>query len=151
MPSAGASGNDGGRRDRPDMAGHAAGEVAQRGVQPVYGANHLAGLPQQGFAFHSARRRGRKVTSVDEASALKTFQLWRNVATGVHTGYPDVEIELMYVDNAAMQLAKAPNKLVVVVASDLFGDILSDEATMLTGSIGMLPGISLDQAEAGTR
>ena len=95
-------------------------------------------------ALRAARRRGRKVTSVDKANVLETFQFWKDVVTEVHAQYPDVELEHMYVDNAAMQLVRAPRKFDVVVTGNMFGDILSDEAAMLTGSIGMLPSASLD-------
>jgi 3-isopropylmalate dehydrogenase len=101
------------------------------------------------IAFQAARKRGKKVTSVDKANVLETFQLWRDVMTEVHAQYADVELEHMYVDNAAMQLVKAPKKLDVVVTGNLFGDILSDEAAMLTGSIGMLPSASLNQHGKG--
>ncbi len=109
-------------------------------------------------AFQAARKRaaagGRagargKVTSVDKANVLETFQLWRDVLVEVHAQYPDVELEHMYVDNAAMQLVRAPRKFDVVVTGNLFGDILSDEAAMLTGSIGMLPSASLDRNSKG--
>ena len=100
-------------------------------------------------AFQAARKRGRKVTSVDKANVLETFQFWRDVVTDVHAQYPDVELDHMYVDNAAMQLVKAPKKLDVVVTGNMFGDILSDEAAMLTGSIGMLPSASLDANNKG--
>jgi 3-isopropylmalate dehydrogenase len=100
-------------------------------------------------AFQAARKRGKKVTSVDKANVLETFQFWRDVVTDVHAQYPDVELDHMYVDNAAMQLVKAPKKLDVVVTGNLFGDILSDEAAMLTGSIGMLPSASLDANDKG--
>jgi len=100
-------------------------------------------------AFQAARKRGRRVTSVDKANVLETFQFWRDVVTEVHAHYPDVELEHMYVDNAAMQLVKAPKKLDVVVTGNMFGDILSDEAAMLTGSIGMLPSASLDANNKG--
>jgi 3-isopropylmalate dehydrogenase len=100
-------------------------------------------------AFQAARKRGRKVTSVDKANVLETFQFWKDVVTEVHAQYPDVELEHMYVDNAAMQLVKAPKKFDVVVTGNMFGDILSDEAAMLTGSIGMLPSASLDKANKG--
>ena len=100
-------------------------------------------------AFQAARKRGRKVTSVDKANVLETFQFWRDVVTDVHAHYPDVELDHMYVDNAAMQLVKAPKKLDVVVTGNMFGDILSDEAAMLTGSIGMLPSASLDANNKG--
>jgi 3-isopropylmalate dehydrogenase len=100
-------------------------------------------------AFQAARLRNRKVTSVDKANVLETFQFWKDVVTEVHAQYPDVELEHMYVDNAAMQLVKAPKKFDVVVTGNMFGDILSDEAAMLTGSIGMLPSASLDKNNKG--
>ena len=95
-------------------------------------------------AFRAARKRNKKLTSVDKANVLETFQFWKDVVTEVHADYPDVELEHMYVDNAAMQLVKAPKRFDVVVTGNMFGDILSDEAAMLTGSIGMLPSASLD-------
>jgi 3-isopropylmalate dehydrogenase len=100
-------------------------------------------------AFQAARRRGRRVTSVDKANVLETSQLWRDVVTEVHAQYPDVELDHMYVDNAAMQLVRAPKKFDVIVTGNLFGDILSDEAAMLTGSIGMLPSASLNERNQG--
>ena len=100
-------------------------------------------------AFQAARKRRGKVTSVDKANVLETFQFWKDVVTEVHQGYPDVELEHMYVDNAAMQLVRAPKKFDVVVTGNMFGDILSDEAAMLTGSIGMLPSASLDRHNKG--
>ena len=100
-------------------------------------------------AFQAARKRRGKVTSVDKANVLETFQFWKDVVTEVHRGYPDVELEHMYVDNAAMQLVRAPKKFDVVVTGNMFGDILSDEAAMLTGSIGMLPSASLDRHNKG--
>jgi 3-isopropylmalate dehydrogenase len=100
-------------------------------------------------AFQAARKRGKRVTSVDKANVLETFQFWRDVVTEVHAQYPDIELDHMYVDNAAMQLVKAPKKLDVVVTGNMFGDILSDEAAMLTGSIGMLPSASLDANNKG--
>jgi len=100
-------------------------------------------------AFQAARKRSRKVTSVDKANVLETFQFWKDVVTEVHAQYPDVELQHMYVDNAAMQLVKAPKTFDVVVTGNMFGDILSDEAAMLTGSIGMLPSASLDKAGKG--
>jgi 3-isopropylmalate dehydrogenase len=100
-------------------------------------------------AFQAARKRGRKVTSVDKANVLETFQFWKDVVTEVHAAYPDVELEHMYVDNAAMQLVKAPKKFDVIVTGNMFGDILSDEAAMLTGSIGMLPSASLNERNRG--
>ncbi|WP_298289459.1 3-isopropylmalate dehydrogenase [Thiomonas sp.] len=100
-------------------------------------------------AFQAARKRGKKVTSVDKANVLETSQLWREVVTQVAQQYPDVQLDHMYVDNAAMQLVKAPKSFDVIVTGNLFGDILSDEAAMLTGSIGMLPSASLDANNKG--
>ena len=100
-------------------------------------------------AFQAARKRSKRVTSVDKANVLETFQFWRDVVTEVHADYPDIELDHMYVDNAAMQLVKAPKKFDVVVTGNMFGDILSDEAAMLTGSIGMLPSASLNSANRG--
>jgi 3-isopropylmalate dehydrogenase len=100
-------------------------------------------------AFEAARKRSKKVCSVDKANVLETSQLWRDVMTALAADYPDVELSHMYVDNAAMQLVKAPKAFDVVVTGNLFGDILSDEAAMLTGSIGMLPSASLDKNNKG--
>ena len=100
-------------------------------------------------AFQAARKRSKKVTSVDKANVLETFQFWKDVVTEVHAQYPDVELQHMYVDNAAMQLVKAPKAFDVVVTGNMFGDILSDEASMLTGSIGMLPSASLNAKGQG--
>ncbi len=100
-------------------------------------------------AFQAARKRNKKVTSVDKANVLETFQFWRDVVTEVGQQYPDVTLEHMYVDNAAMQLVRAPKAFDVIVTGNLFGDILSDEASMLTGSIGMLPSASLNAANFG--
>jgi 3-isopropylmalate dehydrogenase len=95
-------------------------------------------------AFRAARQRSKRLTSVDKANVLETFQFWKDVVSEVHAEYPDVALDHMYVDNAAMQLVRAPKKFDVVVTGNMFGDILSDEAAMLTGSIGMLPSASLD-------
>jgi 3-isopropylmalate dehydrogenase len=100
-------------------------------------------------AFEAARKRSKKVCSVDKANVLETSQLWREVMIRVGKDYPDVELSHMYVDNAAMQLVRAPKAFDVVVTGNLFGDILSDEAAMLTGSIGMLPSASLDKNNKG--
>jgi 3-isopropylmalate dehydrogenase len=100
-------------------------------------------------AFQAARRRGRRLTSVDKANVLETSQFWKDVVTEVQRDYPEVELDHMYVDNAAMQLVRAPKKFDVVVTGNLFGDILSDEAAMLTGSIGMLPSASLNERGFG--
>lgn len=101
------------------------------------------------IAFAAARTRRRSLTSVDKANVLETSQLWRDVLTDVAKKYPDVELSHMYVDNAAMQLVRAPKDFDVLVTGNLFGDILSDEAAMLTGSIGMLPSASLDANNKG--
>ena len=100
-------------------------------------------------AFEAARRRNRKVTSVDKANVLETFQFWKDVVTDVHASYADVTLEHMYVDNAAMQLVRAPRSFDVIVTGNMFGDILSDEAAMLTGSIGMLPSASMNEKGQG--
>ncbi|MBU6503059.1 MAG: 3-isopropylmalate dehydrogenase [Burkholderiales bacterium] len=100
-------------------------------------------------AFQAARKRSRRVTSVDKANVLETFQFWKDVVTEVGKDYPDVALDHMYVDNAAMQLVRAPKKFDVVVTGNMFGDILSDEAAMLTGSIGMLPSASLNAKNQG--
>jgi 3-isopropylmalate dehydrogenase len=100
-------------------------------------------------AFQAARKRNKRLTSVDKANVLETFQFWKDVVTEVHAQYPDVALDHMYVDNAAMQLVKDPKKFDVIVTGNMFGDILSDEAAMLTGSIGMLPSASLNSAGKG--
>ena len=100
-------------------------------------------------AFQAARKRSKRVTSVDKANVLETFQFWKDIMTEVSQHYPDVALDHMYVDNAAMQLVKAPKKFDVIVTGNMFGDILSDEASMLTGSIGMLPSASLDANSKG--
>ena len=100
-------------------------------------------------AFQAARKRSKRVTSVDKANVLETFQFWKDVVTEVGLQYPDVALDHMYVDNAAMQLVKEPKRFDVVVTGNMFGDILSDEASMLTGSIGMLPSASLNASNQG--
>ncbi len=100
-------------------------------------------------AFQAARKRNKKVTSVDKANVLETFQFWKDVVTEVHAHYPDVALEHLYVDNAAMQLVKAPKQFDVIFTGNMFGDILSDQAAMLTGSIGMLPSASLNAKNQG--
>ncbi len=100
-------------------------------------------------AFQAARKRSKHVTSVDKANVLETFQLWKDVVTEVAQEYPDVTLDHMYVDNAAMQLVKNPKFFDVMVTGNMFGDILSDAAAMLTGSIGMLPSASLNARNQG--
>ena len=100
-------------------------------------------------AFEIAAKRGRRVCSVDKANVLEVSELWREVAENVSADYPDVELSHLYVDNAAMQLVKAPKQFDVIVTSNLFGDIISDLAAMLTGSIGMLPSASLNSNGLG--
>ncbi|WP_018149937.1 3-isopropylmalate dehydrogenase [Leeia oryzae] len=100
-------------------------------------------------AFETARRRNRKVCSVDKMNVLESTQLWRDVVTEVHKDYQDIELSHMLVDNAAMQLVRNPKQFDVMVTGNMFGDILSDEASMLTGSIGMLPSASLDENNKG--
>lgn len=101
------------------------------------------------LAFEAARKRSSKVCSVDKANVLETTQLWRDVVTETHAEYSDVELTHMYVDNAAMQLVRNPKQFDVIVTGNMFGDILSDEASMLTGSIGMLPSASLNSKNFG--
>jgi len=100
-------------------------------------------------AFEAARKRNKKVCSVDKMNVLETTQLWRDVMNELAPEYPDVELSHLLVDNAAMQLVKAPKQFDVMVTGNMFGDILSDEASMLTGSIGMLPSASLDENNKG--
>ena len=101
------------------------------------------------IAFQAARKRSKRVTSVDKANVLETFQLWKDVVSEIGLQYPDVALDHMYVDNAAMQLVKAPKKFDVIVTGNMFGDILSDAAAMLAGSIGMLPSASLNANNQG--
>jgi 3-isopropylmalate dehydrogenase len=100
-------------------------------------------------AFDIARQRGKRLCSVDKANVLECTELWREVATEVGAEYPDVALSHMYVDNCAMQLVRNPKQFDVIVTGNIFGDILSDEASMLTGSIGMLPSASLDEHGKG--
>jgi 3-isopropylmalate dehydrogenase len=100
-------------------------------------------------AFEAARKRSKRVCSVDKANVLETSQLWREVMTEEGKQYPDVGLTHMYVDNCAMQLVRNPRQFDVIVTGNLFGDILSDQASMLTGSIGMLPSAALDAAGKG--
>ena len=100
-------------------------------------------------AFKTASKRSNKLCSVDKANVLETTELWRRVVTEIAGDYPDVELSHMYVDNAAMQLVRDPKQFDVIVTGNIFGDILSDQASMLTGSIGMLPSASLDENNKG--
>ncbi|AKO52716.1 3-isopropylmalate dehydrogenase [Marinobacter psychrophilus] len=100
-------------------------------------------------AFETAQQRGKKLCSVDKANVLEVTVLWREIMNELKLEYPDVELSHMYVDNAAMQLVRAPKQFDVIVTGNMFGDILSDEAAMLTGSIGMLPSASMNSAKQG--
>jgi len=113
----------------------------------LYGESEIRRIARVGF--ETARKRGKKLCSVDKANVLDTSILWREVLTSLAKDYPDVELSHMYVDNAAMQLVRNPKQFDVIVTGNLFGDILSDEASMLAGSIGMLPSASLDAHNKG--
>jgi len=113
----------------------------------VYGEDEIRRIAVSGFEI--ARQRNQRLCSVDKANVLEVSELWREVVIDVASSYPDVELSHMYVDNAAMQLVRAPKQFDVIVTSNLFGDILSDAAAMLTGSIGMLPSASLDSNGKG--
>jgi len=113
----------------------------------VYNESEIARIGR--VAFETAQRRGGRLCSVDKANVLEVTELWRDVMTGLSAEYPDVELSHMYVDNAAMQLVRAPKQFDVMVTTNMFGDILSDCAAMLTGSIGMLPSASLDANNKG--
>ncbi len=133
-----------GRRESPDGAFAGAPEAfdTMRYTRPeIERIAHVA--------FQAARKRNKRLTSVDKANVLETFQFWKDIVTEVHAQYPDVALDHMYVDNAAMQLVRAPKKFDVIVTGNMFGDILSDEAAMLTGSIGMLPSASLNSTGKG--
>ncbi|MEW6682817.1 MAG: 3-isopropylmalate dehydrogenase [Nitrospirota bacterium] len=117
-------------------------EGGERGINTeVYTTPEIERIAR--VAFGLARKRRKLVTSVDKANVLEATELWRRVVTRVHADFPDVELKHMYVDNCAMQLIRWPKQFDVIVTTNLFGDILSDEASMLTGSIGMLPSASL--------
>ena len=113
----------------------------------IYGESEIRRIGR--VAFESARKRNKKVCSVDKMNVLECTQLWRDVMIEVAKDYPDVELSHMLVDNAAMQLVRNPKQFDVMVTGNMFGDILSDEASMLTGSIGMLPSASLDEKNKG--
>ena len=112
-----------------------------------YDESEIARIAKVGF--ETARARNRRLCSVDKANVLETSQLWRDVVIEVSADYPDVALSHLYVDNAAMQLVRDPGQFDVIVTGNLFGDILSDQASMCVGSIGMLPSASLDSAGKG--
>lgn len=119
--------------------------TGERGVNTeVYTTEEIQRIAM--VAFEAARKRRSQVTSVDKANVLESSELWRRVVTEVHQRYSDVELWHMYIDNCAMQLVRNPRQFDVILTSNLFGDILSDEAAMLTGSIGLLPSASLGAA-----
>ena len=113
----------------------------------LYARSEIERIARVGF--DTAMQRGKKLCSVDKANVLDTSILWREVVSGLAAEYPQVALSHMYVDNAAMQLVRAPKQFDVIVTGNIFGDILSDEASMLAGSIGMLPSASLDAARKG--
>jgi len=113
----------------------------------LYSEAEIRRIAQVGFA--TAMKRGRKLCSVDKENVLETSRFWRELVNDVGKNYPEVALTHMYVDNAAMQLVRAPRQFDVIVTGNMFGDILSDEASMLTGSIGMLPSASLDDRAKG--
>jgi 3-isopropylmalate dehydrogenase len=130
------------RGRRRNAAGHEEGFDTM-----LYSVPEIERIARVGF--ETARARGRKLCSVDKANVLDTSILWREVVTRLGKDYPDVALSHMYVDNAAMQLVRAPKQFDVIVTGNIFGDILSDEASMLAGSIGMLPSASLDAKQKG--
>lgn len=114
----------------------------ERGINTeVYTTSEIERIAR--LAFDVARGRNKKVCSVDKANVLESSELWRRIVTDVHKGYKDVELSHMYVDNCSMQLIRNPRQFDVILTTNMFGDILSDEAAMLTGSIGMLPSASI--------
>jgi len=114
----------------------------ERGINTeIYTTEEIRRIAQ--IAFEAARKRRKKVTSVDKANVLESSELWRRVVIEVQKDYPDIELNHIYVDNAAMQLVRNPRQFDVMLCNNIFGDILSDEAAMLTGSIGMLPSASV--------
>ena len=113
----------------------------------TYAEDEIERIVKMGFEI--AKKRNKKLTSIDKANVLETSRLWREVAERVAKEYPEVELHHMYVDNCAMQLIRNPQQFDVMVTSNMFGDILSDEASMLTGSLGMLPSASLGSGKLG--
>jgi 3-isopropylmalate dehydrogenase len=125
-----------------------AGERQRVGINTmIYSESEIRRIAR--VAFEAARKRSRRLCSVDKMNVLECTQLWRDVVSEVATDYADVELSHMLVDNAAMQLVRNPKQFDVMVTGNMFGDILSDEASMLTGSIGMLPSASLDEKNKG--
>lgn len=112
-----------------------------------YNVNEITRIAKSGFEI--AMKRNKKLTSVDKANVLDSSKLWRSVVNEIAKDYPEVEVNHLYVDNAAMQIVRDPNQFDVIVTSNLFGDILSDEASMVTGSIGLLPSASLGDGTLG--
>ncbi len=112
-----------------------------------YNVNEITRIAKSGFEI--AMKRNKKLTSVDKANVLDSSKLWRSVVNEMAKDYPEVEVNHLYVDNAAMQIVRDPNQFDVIVTSNLFGDILSDEASMVTGSIGLLPSASLGDGTLG--
>jgi 3-isopropylmalate dehydrogenase len=112
-----------------------------------YNENEITRIAK--IAFETAMKRNKKLTSVDKANVLESSRLWRSIVEDMAKDYPEVEVKHLYVDNTAMQLVKDPNQFDVIVTSNIFGDILSDEASMVTGSIGMLPSASLGEGTLG--
>ncbi|OWT77176.1 MULTISPECIES: 3-isopropylmalate dehydrogenase [unclassified Achromobacter] len=133
-----------GQRSAPDgaFAGEREGYDTMRYAEPE--VRRIARV-----GFEAARKRGKRLCSVDKANVLETSQFWRDIVIDVAREFPDVTLSHMYVDNAAMQLVRAPREFDVIVTGNIFGDILSDEAAMLTGSIGMLPSASLNSSNQG--
>ena len=127
---------------------HLRGDGQREGINTlVYSESEIRRIGK--VAFDIARKRDKRICSVDKANVLECTELWRDVMNELAAGYPDVELSHMYVDNAAMQLVRNPRQFDVLVTTNMFGDILSDEAAMLTGSIGMLPSASLDENRKG--
>jgi len=127
-------------------------EGALKGERQGFDTMHYAESEVRRIAhvgFQTAQKRSKRLCSVDKANVLETSQFWREIVIDVARAYPDVELSHMYVDNAAMQLVRAPKAFDVIVTGNLFGDILSDAAAMLTGSIGMLPSASLNERKQG--
>lgn len=123
-------------------------ETNRAGDTMVYTREEIERIARLGF--EAARTRRKKLCSIDKANVLQTMVLWREVVSGIGRDYPDVELSHMYVDNAAMQLVKNPRQFDVLLCGNMFGDILSDEASMITGSLGLLPSASLADARAGS-